>query len=333
MSSEQISLSRVEKYFDDRGWDVSRQVKLRGRIVDIVAVKDNQIALIEVKGGSGDLSHGIEQALHQKNAANFSYLAIPEELASNKITETCRNLGIGLILTNHRVREVVRPVRASALRSVKGIVLGERKRREQVSPRTSLGELFRSKALILILKLLFLNSTQEFHINEIARKVDLSPSTVAKEAGNLLQLGLIERRSQGNLVFYRINKKSLIYDELKRIFIKYELLDEILASDLPASQIKYALIYGSIAKNTEDAKSDIDLLVIGGVDEGALLKSISRAQREIGREINYILWTEKEFQEKINQKVPLLKSILGTPIILIIGDGVEFKRSVKSRTT
>jgi DNA-binding transcriptional ArsR family regulator len=333
MSSEQISLSKVEKYFDEKGWDVSREVKLRGRIADIVAVKDSQIALIEVKGASGDISHGIEQALHQKNAANYSYLAIPEELASKKIVETCSNLGIGLILTNHRVKEVVRPVHARALQSVRGIVLGQHKGSERViSPRTSLGGLFRSKALILILKLLFLNSTQEFHINEIARKAGLSPSTVTKETGILLGLGLIERRPRGNLVFYKINKKSSIYDELRRIFIKYELLDEILGSELPVDQIKYALVYGSIAKNTEGAKSDVDVLVIGGVDEDVLLKSISKAQGKIGREINYILWTQKEFQEKINQKVPLLKSILQTPVIMIVGDELEFKRSIKSRT-
>ncbi|MHB1868398.1 MAG: nucleotidyltransferase domain-containing protein [Nitrososphaerales archaeon] len=332
MFTEQVSLSKVERYFEEKGWRVSREVKLRGRVADIVAIKDNEIALVEVKGMGGDMHLAIEQALHQKNVANFSYLAIPDEKATDKIIETCRNLGIGLILVDHRVREAVRPVHARALQSVERIVLGKSKQQERViTPRTSLEMLFRSTALIQILKLLFLNSTLEFHVNDISRKIGLSPSTVVKETKTLLGLGLIEKRMQGNLVFYKINKKSLIYDELKRIFMKYELLDEILAGELPAKQIKYALIYGSIAKGTEEAKSDVDMLVVGEVNEDALLTSISKAQRKIGREINYILWNEKEFQEKAKQRIPLLKDISKTPIIMIIGDESEFKRSIKQR--
>ncbi|MGA2875944.1 MAG: nucleotidyltransferase domain-containing protein [Nitrososphaerales archaeon] len=332
MSTEQISLSKVEKYFKDKGWKVSREVKLRGRVADLVALKDGEIALVEVKGASGDMHLGIEQALHQKNTANFSYLAIPKEQASNKIVETCRNLGVGLILVNHGVKETVKPAHARALQSVERILLGKPKKQEQViTSVTSLEMLFRSKALIQILKLLFLNSTLEFHMNDIARKVGLSPSTIAKETKILSELGLIEKRMQGNLVFYKINKKSLIYDELKRIFMKYELLDQILAAELPREQIKYALIYGSIAKGTEEAKSDVDLLVVGKVSEDALLNSVSKAQSKIGREINYILWSEKEFQEKSKQRVPLLKNISKTPIIMIIGDESEFKRSIKQR--
>ncbi len=40
----------------------------------------------------------------------------------------------------------------------------------------------------------------------------------------------------------------MIYDELKRIFLKYEFLDELLASKLGAEQVKNAVIYGSFGK-------------------------------------------------------------------------------------
>jgi len=57
----------------------------------------------------------------------------------------------------------------------------------------------------------------------------------------------------------------VIHDELKRIFMKYEFLDELLASKLRTERVKYALIYGSFAKGTEGEKSDVDLLVVGGL--------------------------------------------------------------------
>ena len=183
----------------------------------------------------------------------------------------------------------------------------------------------------MILKLLLLNSASEFHLNDIARKTGLAASTVAKESSILVNLGLLERHEQGNLVFYRINKRSAIYDELKRIFIKYEFLDEVIKQHLP-SGMDYALIYGSFAKGKEDAGSDVDLLVVGKTDEDTMLKSISEAERKIGREINYNLWSKEEFREKAKNKIPLLRDILKTPIIMIVGDEGEFKRTIRQRS-
>ncbi len=338
MSTESVVASKVEKYLASMGWKVQREVKIRGRTADIVAVKGKEIGVVEVKGGSGDIQLGIEYALHQKNVANFSYLAIPEERATDKVIDTCRNLGIGvmLIINDGGVREVVKPVRSNALLSVQRLVFGERQKKQEpaVTARSALGKLFRSRGLILILKLLFLNSASEFHLNDIARRTGLAPSTAAKESRTLLNLGLVTKRTKGNLVLYSINKEGIIYDELRRIFMKYELLDEIIASKLPAAgNIRYALIYGSFAKGTEREGSDVDLLIVGDVDEEALLKSISEAQGRIGREINYILWSEKEFLDKAKKRIPLLNDISKTPVIMMIGDENEFKRTIKQKAS
>ncbi|MDE1878902.1 MAG: nucleotidyltransferase domain-containing protein, partial [Thaumarchaeota archaeon] len=144
-------------------------------------------------------------------------------------------------------------------------------------------------------------------------------------------IGLVTRRTQGNLVFYKINNKSIIFNELKRIFLKFEMLDEIIAKDLSGEKIKYALIYGSFAKGTESQSSDIDLLVIGDVNENTLLKSISKTERTIGREINYLLWKEEELMDRVEKKIPLINEISKTSIMMIIGDEDEFKRLIKAR--
>ena len=109
------------------------------------------------------------------------------------------------------------------------------------------------------------------------------------------------------------------------------MLDEIIAKDLSEEKIKYALIYGSFAKGTESQSSDIDLLVIGDVNENTLLRSISKTERTIGREINYLLWKENEFMERVEKKIPLMKEISKTRIIMIVGDEDEFKRLIEAR--
>lgn len=333
INTERVLVEKVGKHLQKKGWKISHGVKLRGRIVDIVATKDNKITAIEVKGGSGDIQRGIEQALHQKNTANFSYLAIPKDRSTRVILNSCQGLGIGLLLVNDGVEEITKPMEGNVLPSVKNIVFKERKKSQKaVSIKSSLENLFRSRAQVLILKLLFLNSSSEFHANDIARKTGLAPSTIAKEMPVIQNIGLALRRTQGNLVFYKINNQSVIYNELKRIFLKFEMLDEIISRDLPKEKIKYALIYGSFAKGTESQSSDIDLLVIGDVNEDALLRSISKTERTIGREINYLLWKENEFMERVEKKIPLIKEISKTQIIMIVGDESEFKRLIEARS-
>jgi predicted nucleotidyltransferase len=115
------------------------------------------------------------------------------------------------------------------------------------------------------------------------------------------------------------------------LFLKTEGVGAELATILKkdAGKIKYALIYGSFAKGTEVTSSDIDLLIIGDIEEDKVLDAVMKAQSRIGREINYILWTEKAFQEKAKQKISLLKEISKTPAIMIMGDINGLKRSIK----
>ncbi|HEX9846111.1 MAG TPA: nucleotidyltransferase domain-containing protein [Candidatus Nitrosotenuis sp.] len=333
MSTESDLAQRVEKHFAKEGWSVRREVKIRGRIVDIVAIKDGQIAAVEVKGAGGDVEKGIMQSLHQKGAVNLSYLAIPQDTLTDSIKSTCRNLGIGLILVDKKIKEAIRPKHTSSLISVKNKILGKesQKRSKVIESKSPLEIIFRTKSQILALKLLFLNTSKEFHLNEIARRTGLTPPAVSKELAKLVRAGLVKRRNQGNLSFYKINEAGIIFGEMKRIFLKYEIFSEILSRELAKEKIKYALIYGSFAKGTEKEGSDIDLLVVGDVSEDYLLRVIPRIERNTGREINFILWTEKEFGDKVQKKIPLIREILETPIIMIVGDEDGFKRALKER--
>ena len=127
---------------------------------------------------------------------------------------------------------------------------------------------------------------------------------------------------------YKINRDCIIYEELKRIFLKFELTDEVISKELEKFDIKYALIYGSFARGTETETSDMDLLIIGNINRTVLLRSISKLETKIGREINFILWNEKEYKIKKKQKISLLNEIKENEIIMMRGDENEFKRSI-----
>jgi predicted nucleotidyltransferase len=193
-----------------------------------------------------------------------------------------------------------------------------------------LERLFTSKSRVKILGFLLLNSTGEFHLREISRQTGVSAPYVMREMANLVALGLVLKRSQGNLVLFRLNRDSVIAEELKRIFLKTESFGRFIRDSLgEVGEIKFALIYGSFARGEEAEASDIDLLVVGDVDERRMLDIVEKVEERTGREVNYVAWTEDEFEAKVREGVPLLEEIVNTPVIMIVGDFDEFRKAVK----
>jgi predicted nucleotidyltransferase len=194
-----------------------------------------------------------------------------------------------------------------------------------------LERLFTSKSRVKILELLLLNPTREFHLREISRQIRVSAPYVRREVTNLMELGLVLKRSQGNLTLFKLNKNSPIAEELKRIFLKTESFGRFIRDSLgEVGNIRFALIYGSFARGDESERSDVGLLVVGDVDERRMLSIIEEVEERLGREVNYVAWSEGEFEKKAREGVPLLKEIVNTPVIMIVGDLDEFGKAVKT---
>lgn len=193
-----------------------------------------------------------------------------------------------------------------------------------------LERLFTSKARVKVLKLLIF-SPGEFHLREISRRTKVSAPYIKRELENLREAGLIAERREGNLKLFKINKASPIFDELKRIFFKTEILGGFLRKGFEKAEIKYSLIFGSFASGRESETSDVDVLIIGDLKERELVEIIRNSEKETGREINYILWSENEFRRKAKERHHLLKEIAGKPLIMLKGDENEFRRIVKGQ--
>ncbi len=190
-----------------------------------------------------------------------------------------------------------------------------------------LEKLFNSKARFEILKLLLFNKDKEYHLREISKVTKLAPSVVFYELQNLKKINLVTYEKKANLVIYSINQNNPIIQDLKNIFIKTDLVGEVIKQKLE-NKVKYCLIYGSFAKGTETSKSDVDLLVVSEMKEEELLNLIIPLEKEINRDINYILWTEKTFKKKAKDN-HLLKTINSDKIIMLVGDENEFRKTIK----
>jgi len=187
-----------------------------------------------------------------------------------------------------------------------------------------LNKLFSSEARIAILKLFLFNSGEAFYLRQISALAHQPIRAVQREVNKLIEIGLINKFTEGNRTYYQADKTCNIFEELKRIFLKTLGLAEALKERLnKLNDIKIAFIYGSYAKGKENLSSDIDLFIIGNISSKKLSSILSKPKKELGREINYIIFPPNEFGKKLKQKNHFLNTVLKEEKLFIIGNEDE----------
>lgn len=156
---------------------------------------------------------------------------------------------------------------------------------------------------------------------------------VQRELTHLVDVGLVKRRKQGNQVYYQTNPKSAIFQEIKSLMIKTAGIAHVLKQCLQPLQerIETAFIYGSFAKGTETAGSDVDVLVVGTVTFSEISDLLDAAQHRLGREVNPSVYPVDEFVAKVVAGHHFVTSLIGEPKIFLIGDEDAFGRLVEKR--
>ena len=172
-----------------------------------------------------------------------------------------------------------------------------------------------------ILGTLLLHPEQTYHVRELARMTNTTAGTLHKELSRLAESGLLLREKQGNQIRYQANRQCPIYSELASVFRKTTgLADVITAAIQPlAANIELALIFGSVARGEETAASDIDLLVVGNVGFAELVKALYPAQKALAREINPVVLSQAEYQQRIASNDSLIQQIQSQPTITLLG--------------
>jgi len=189
-----------------------------------------------------------------------------------------------------------------------------------------LEKLFKSRTLVSVLSSLL--TSDSLHVRELARRAKTGPTNVKRELEILHSLNLASETRKGNLSLWSINKSSPIHQDIRNLFFKTELAGNYLSEILRKFNPKYAFIFGSFAKGTEKEGSDIDLFLVGKIDEDELIPTIAKAQQELNREINYVLWSEPEFLNRQRGGHSLISEVSRNPTIWLHGNESEFMTSL-----
>lgn len=172
-----------------------------------------------------------------------------------------------------------------------------------------------------VLALLMMNPERQFYFREAARIIGDSPSSIQRELKSLTAAGVLQTEPIGIQTFYRANRESPVYEELKSIVKKTFGVADVLKNTLSlhVDKIRLAWIDGSATSGVDTGRGDISLTIIGTLWVGDLASIVEPVESGIGRPIAPDLFTREDFVKKCESDPGFLTMVTGSDKVFIIG--------------
>lgn len=204
-----------------------------------------------------------------------------------------------------------------------------------------LEKLFGSKSRVKILKLFLLNPAEKFYIRQLSRDLKLQLNSVRRELDNLEKFGILtsdmkseastkgeEKEAAGGSVspvggqekkYFRANPNFVLFDEIKALIVKAQILYEkdFVRKLNSIGKVKLLVLTGLFVNNSSAL---IDILIVGKVNKVKLAKLIRELEVELGKEINFTIFDSQEFKYRRDITDIFLYGILDGRKLVVIDE-------------
>lgn len=177
---------------------------------------------------------------------------------------------------------------------------------------------------------LFGQPERSYHLSELRRLSGLGSASLQRELNRLVDAGLVVSERVGNLRRFQANLQSPVYTELVALTRKTLGAEPLLREALQpiTARLQVAFIYGSVAKQTDTAQSDIDLLLVGeDLSLNEILTLLLPLETQLGRKINPNCYSQSEYARRLAEPDSFVNRILAQPILPLIGKDLDPARA------
>jgi predicted nucleotidyltransferase len=158
--------------------------------------------------------------------------------------------------------------------------------------------------------------------------IGTSAGNTQKELLKLEKEGILKSTKKVNLRIFSLDNRYPLCKELKRMIEKTLGIECELKKTLKNMKgLEFAFIFGSYVKGDFKNLSDVDLFLIGDVDEDDLITKIQNVEKNTNREIDFHIAKSKEFSEDLKKKF-FYQEIVKNYILLTENDD-EFKKLIE----
>ena len=309
--TEEEVLDASDALFRGMDYAIIRQLRIRSWRPGLVAVKGNEVVIVETKGHLGELRKAVAQTALYATDASAAYLALPSQRSSPSLRGLARTLGIGLIEVNERARFAVkapkgapRPAFLLRARRAAGGKSPESDIRARRPRPALLGRALRHRRIV---DALLLNPKRRFTVRELSIQARTSYATTWRTVEELRALGALTAERVGTSQYLSVNEDSALLRDLGRIR-SLELSPHRAAArefarrlaDVPP--VKKAVLFGSVAEGRESAGSDVDIAIVLSRRSKQTMDRIYAAATEVqdrtGMKVVPMIVTPKELRSR-----------------------------------
>jgi predicted nucleotidyltransferase len=190
------------------------------------------------------------------------------------------------------------------------------------SQKPGLAALFASASLARLLGVFMREPQRRFYQRELERLTGTPLRQLQRDLSRLEKSGLVSKTPSGNRSYYQAVDAHPAFGDLRRVLVKTVGLGDALRAAIEplGASVAAAFIFGSFAAGDDSAESDVDLLVIGAVSRRVLATALADVSRDLGRELNPVIFSPREFSRRLRSGDHFVTATLAEPRIWIIGD-------------
>ena len=218
----------------------------------------------------------------------------------------------GINMPEMGMKNIVKPLKPSGAAT-----------RAPAPARTGIADALFSATQQRVLALLFGQPGRSFFTNELIGLVGAGSGGVQREVKRLVESGLVTVTRLGSQKHYQANPAAPIYEELRGIVTKTLGPAEVLRAALVplGDTVRLALVYGSVAKGSDTAHSDIDLLLVSDVlTLEQVYEALTPVEQRLGRRVSPTLYSVAEFRRRRTSSNPFLTKVLAGETIRLTED-------------
>lgn len=154
--------------------------------------------------------------------------------------------------------------------------------------------LISSKTRIKLLLKFFLNSNTTAYLRGLEDEFGESTNSIRLELNRFEKAGFLDSHSQANKKVFKVNINHPLFKDINSIVLKLVGLDHVIDYVLQrVGNLEKVYLVGNLSQGKDSEV--IDLVLVGDINELFLIELISKAEKKIQKNINYIHYKENEF--------------------------------------
>ena len=185
-------------------------------------------------------------------------------------------------------------------------------------------DLFTSRVRIKILRVFLTSYDKMFYVREVTRMIDEEVNAVRRELERLKAIGLLATEKRANRLYYKVRRDFPYYYDLLRMIGKSTgFAQKVRDYKDKLGVVKFVMFSTAFVQGMPADANRIDAMFVGQFKLETLQALVREHEELSGREINYTVMTEEEFEFRKKRNDAFIREVLSQPQVVVIGDEVE----------